>query len=114
MRLATGLRQFFFIIPSSFFMPSSFFIESLDMESFDRESFFMLSLDIVSFFMPSSLPILSWAKAAGGSARLRERTAAASPSERREVIWVFLRLNDKRLVPPFDRRCGGRPCYAPD
>src|ERR1700751_4294607 len=67
-------------------MPSSFFIVSLDMVSF-----FMLSLDIVSFFMPSSLPILSWAKAAGASARLSERAAAESPSERREVIWVILR-----------------------
>ena len=50
-------------------MPSfdivSFFMPSLDIVSFDMESF-----DIVSFFM------LSWAKAAGASARPSERVAA--------------------------------------
>ena len=62
------LMASFFIIPS-FFMPSSFFMASLDMES---------------FFMPSSLPILSWAKAAGDSARLSETRAAETPSAKRE------------------------------
>ena len=53
--------------------------------------------------MASSFFISSIAKAAGASAKLSERTAAEIASERREVIWVFLRelVNDKRLVPPF-------------
>jgi hypothetical protein len=58
-----------FAIPSSFFMPSfdiasldvlSLDMASLDMVSFAIESFFMASFDIESsFFMASSLPILS-------------------------------------------------------
>src|SRR5215469_5957957 len=65
-------------------MLSSFFMPSLDMESFDilsldMVSFFMLSLDIVSFFIPSSLPILSWAKAAPAKARPSESMAAEIP-----------------------------------
>ena len=55
-----GEDQFFFIMPSSFFIPSfdmvSYFIMP---SSLDMESFFMLSLDIVSFFIPSSFIILS-------------------------------------------------------
>src|SRR6266702_8482784 len=46
-------------------------------------SFFIESLDIESFFMASSLLILSWAKAAGASARLSERAAAEIPSATR-------------------------------
>src|ERR1700738_3542728 len=46
-------------------------------------SFFMPSFDIVSFFIPSSLPILSWAKAAGASARLSETAATETPSAKR-------------------------------
>src|SRR5262249_46377314 len=70
--------------------------------SLDMVSFFILSFDIVSFFMPSSLPILSWAKAAGASARLSERAAAASPSERREVMGLSLSwLTDKAARAPL-------------
>src|SRR5262249_54542619 len=90
-------------------MPSSFFIVS-----FDMVSFFIESLDIVSFFMPSSLPILSWAKAAGASARLSERTAAEIPSERREVMGLPFEgwLRTSGSCRPVDRRPGARLCYA--
>jgi len=44
---------------------------------------------MLSFFMPSSLPILSWAKAAGASARLSETAAAEIPSAMR-VLRVIV------------------------
>ena len=50
--------------------------------SLDMVSFFMPSLDIVSFFiMPSSLPILSWAKAAGAK-RQAKRENGSRDAER--------------------------------
>jgi hypothetical protein len=77
----------YFFIPSSFFMPSfdmlSFFMPSLDMVSFFIEYF-----DMVSYFMQSSLPNLSWAKAAGASVRLSERTAAEKPTAMRVVMVI--------------------------
>src|ERR1700726_5024334 len=95
----------------SFFIPSSFFMVSLDMVSF-----FIVSLDIVSFFMPSSLPILSWAKAAGASARLSETAAADIPSAMR-VLMVMgghplksLKATDAAVL-TTERRWGLLPAF---
>src|ERR1700761_5071430 len=75
----------YFFISSFFIMPSPFFMLSLDIVSF----FIIPSFDMVSFFiMPSSLPILSWAKAAGASARLSERAAAEMPNTMRVLMVI--------------------------
>src|SRR5258708_10749409 len=97
-------------MPSSFFMPSldmvSFDIVSFFMPSFDMESLDIESLDMLSFFMPSSLPILSWAKATGASARLSESAAAEIPSAVRVRMVMmghpfenrFLEATDAALI----------------
>src|SRR5579871_1240655 len=83
-----GYFESFFIIPSSFFImppPSSFFMASLDIASFFMPS----SLDMLSFFiMPSSFFIASCAKAAGASARLSENAAAETPSAIRVLMVI--------------------------
>src|SRR4051794_10883921 len=87
---ACELAQFFFIMPSSFFIPSldmasSFFIPSLAIESF-----FMPSWDIAPFFIASSFIILSSAaKAAGATATLKAR-AAAEIARTRRLSWVMV------------------------
>src|SRR4051794_29696653 len=102
-------------------MPSfdmlSFFMLSFFMPSFDMLSFVIAPLDMDSFFIPSSLPILSMAKAAGTRARLSDRAAADTPSAMRVVIvigWSSLRngfesdlcryVHDGAAI-PFVTRC---------
>ncbi len=80
-------------------MPS-LLMASLDMLSFDMWSpFFMASLLIESLDIESllmvSLPILSWANAAGAITRPKARTAAETPSEIRLLIAMVKNPPDR-------------------
>ena len=59
---------------------------------FSWRLFVIVSLDIVSFFIPSSFFVVSWAKAAGASARLSEKRR---PKLRARCgwSWVVIPLN---------------------